>query len=427
MRLHDTVLGVPAVVWRGCWQPSLSRMSSAGLMALSGNDLAQARQHLEDASRLKPDNAMVWAALAQTYLRGKETALANRGRRRAQPAWRPPTRRCSTRSPCSIRKPEISPRRPRRAAIRVEPGARTRGRGQRRRTCPCAPATPPGHPVGPDGAPARRHRRGASPARPGLRRGQPPDEASAVPLRRGARSFHRSLRLRPGPDAASPRRFRRRLGHLEKACRRFPESAQMHSPTAWRPMGNAASPMPSTPSCASSASIRRWSSPTCFWRGFWTRPATACRKWWPPSRHGKRPSPATTWRSASTPRRSTPPRAIPPKSRPKLRRSIQLNDGYWESHFELGVLLAKNREWKQAAAELSRSIELNPKWRRRTFNSRAPTISSAIPNARAAERAEHQRLTAAETGAGPKDKPLPRSCARRATQNVSRLGSRHIR
>ena len=29
----------------------------------------------------------------------------------------------------------------------------------------------------------------------------------------------------------------------------------------------------------------------------------------------------------------------------KLRRSIQLNDDYWESHFELGVLLGKNRDW----------------------------------------------------------------------------------
>ena len=48
-----------------------------GLLALSGNDLAQARQSLENASRAQPDNAMVWAALAQTYLRVRETALAN--------------------------------------------------------------------------------------------------------------------------------------------------------------------------------------------------------------------------------------------------------------------------------------------------------------------------------------------------------------
>src|SRR5215469_3777598 len=48
-----------------------------GLVSLSGNDLVQARQNLESASRLQPENALVWAALAQTYLRGKDTALAN--------------------------------------------------------------------------------------------------------------------------------------------------------------------------------------------------------------------------------------------------------------------------------------------------------------------------------------------------------------
>src|ERR1035438_5071003 len=54
-----------------------------GLVALSGNDLAQARQSLENASRAQPDNAMVWAALAQTYLRVHETALANEAAGRA--------------------------------------------------------------------------------------------------------------------------------------------------------------------------------------------------------------------------------------------------------------------------------------------------------------------------------------------------------
>src|SRR6266545_385617 len=47
-----------------------------GLLALNGNDLAQARQSLEGASRLKPEDAMVWAALAQTYLRANDVALA---------------------------------------------------------------------------------------------------------------------------------------------------------------------------------------------------------------------------------------------------------------------------------------------------------------------------------------------------------------
>ena len=47
-----------------------------GLVALSGNDLAVARHNLENASRLQPANGLVWAALAQTYLRAKEPKLA---------------------------------------------------------------------------------------------------------------------------------------------------------------------------------------------------------------------------------------------------------------------------------------------------------------------------------------------------------------
>src|ERR1039458_3467362 len=54
-----------------------------GLLALSGDDLTQARQSLENASRAKPDNAMVWAALAQTYLRVHEIGPANEAAGRA--------------------------------------------------------------------------------------------------------------------------------------------------------------------------------------------------------------------------------------------------------------------------------------------------------------------------------------------------------
>src|ERR1019366_5703787 len=63
--------------------PSFEEEFRRGLLALSGNDLAQARQRLEKASRVQPDNAMVWAALAQTYLRVHETALANAAAGRA--------------------------------------------------------------------------------------------------------------------------------------------------------------------------------------------------------------------------------------------------------------------------------------------------------------------------------------------------------
>ena len=83
----------------------------------------------------------------------------------------------------------------------------------------------------------------------------------------------------------------------------------------------------------------------------------------------------------------------------ELRRSIQLNDGYWESHFELGVLLAKNRRWEDAAAELTRGIELNPKHAAAHFQLARVYEKLGKAELAEAERAEHQRLTAAETNA----------------------------
>jgi tetratricopeptide (TPR) repeat protein len=83
----------------------------------------------------------------------------------------------------------------------------------------------------------------------------------------------------------------------------------------------------------------------------------------------------------------------------ELRWSIQLNDAYWESHFELGVLLAKSRRWDEAAAELVRGIELNPKHAAAHFQLARVYEKLGKPELARAERAEHQRLTAAETNA----------------------------
>ncbi len=44
-----------------------------------------------------------------------------------------------------------------------------------------------------------------------------------------------------------------------------------------------------------------------------------------------------------------------------LQKSIELDGSDWEAHYQLGLTLADKRDWKAAAAELNRSIELNPK------------------------------------------------------------------
>ena len=43
-----------------------------------------------------------------------------------------------------------------------------------------------------------------------------------------------------------------------------------------------------------------------------------------------------------------------------LRKSIALDSSSWEAHYELGVLLAAKRNYRNAAAELARASELAP-------------------------------------------------------------------
>jgi uncharacterized protein HemY len=69
----------------------------------------------------------------------------------------------------------------------------------------------------------------------------------------------------------------------------------------------------------------------------------------------------------------------------------------------------RRREWQQAAAELSRSIALNPDHAAAHFQLARAYDKLGKPELAQAERAEHQRLTAAEAGAsqfisGGKDK-----------------------
>ncbi|MGH9628490.1 MAG: tetratricopeptide repeat protein, partial [Bryobacteraceae bacterium] len=79
-----------------------------------------------------------------------------------------------------------------------------------------------------------------------------------------------------------------------------------------------------------------------------------------------------------------------------LRRSIALEEGNWESHFELGILLERKRQFPEAAAALSRSIQLNPQ--NPTPHYRLARIYDRMGKREeaAAERALHEKLSVAE-------------------------------
>ena len=82
-----------------------------------------------------------------------------------------------------------------------------------------------------------------------------------------------------------------------------------------------------------------------------------------------------------------------------LRRSIQLNGGFWESHRELGTLLSQQGRWAEAERELSRSIELNPGEAKTHFSLARVYLHLGNPDKANAERAQYERLKSAENAA----------------------------
>ena len=84
-----------------------------------------------------------------------------------------------------------------------------------------------------------------------------------------------------------------------------------------------------------------------------------------------------------------------PRAEALLRESIALDSGDWETHYELGVLLASKHDYGAAAKELQRAIELNPKQAMAHYHLARIYDRLGEPQRAQAEREAHQRLTAA--------------------------------
>jgi tetratricopeptide (TPR) repeat protein len=87
------------------------------------------------------------------------------------------------------------------------------------------------------------------------------------------------------------------------------------------------------------------------------------------------------------------------KAEGALRLSIALKDDFWESHYELGLLLEKAKKFDEAAKELERSVALNPAappthYRLARVYDRLGKREDA-----ARERGLHEKLTAEEKAA----------------------------
>jgi tetratricopeptide (TPR) repeat protein len=82
-----------------------------------------------------------------------------------------------------------------------------------------------------------------------------------------------------------------------------------------------------------------------------------------------------------------------------LRKSIALNDKFWESHYELGQLLERRRDYAGAAGEFRRGIELSAGNSTLHYHLARVYERMGKKDEAAAEHAAHERLSAAETEA----------------------------
>lgn len=93
-------------------------------------------------------------------------------------------------------------------------------------------------------------------------------------------------------------------------------------------------------------------------------------------------------------------RAEPDQVEPLLRRSIKQISNYWESHYELGVVLESKKDFAGSALELERAIALNPKEPGPHYHLARVYDRLGKTDEAAKQRALHQQLTA-KTPAAP--------------------------
>jgi Flp pilus assembly protein TadD len=85
---------------------------------------------------------------------------------------------------------------------------------------------------------------------------------------------------------------------------------------------------------------------------------------------------------------------------PLLRRSVQLDPKNWEAHYELGQLLEKKHKYPEAAAELERAVQLEPKQAMPHYHLARVYDRLGKREQAQAERETHQRLNAADGNHG---------------------------
>jgi Flp pilus assembly protein TadD len=87
-----------------------------------------------------------------------------------------------------------------------------------------------------------------------------------------------------------------------------------------------------------------------------------------------------------------------PKAEPLLKRAIALNPKDWEAHYQLGTMLANRRDYAGAEKELSAGAELNPQEARVHYQLARVYERLGQPDRAQKEREMHRQLTSNPSG-----------------------------
>lgn len=393
-----TVILVLASVAARAQAPSFEDEFRKGLVALQSKDLAVARDSLEHASQLQPDNAKVWVALAQVYLLSKQMDQANAAAQKAQSlAANDPVVQHAlaiffsgtgdfAKAADMERRFAASKSTDRGAAARAATLSLQAGEPQQAITWAKAAlaqsdngdlhyllgkAEEAANQPGPALADLRRAVE-MSPDNEGytfdlgqalLQRG---DFAGALSLFDAARTrFPKSaqIELAYGVAAYGQRKFHDAIAAFLQVTRLDPSIEQPYI-FIGKILENADDLMPQV-----LATYAAWEKANPGNHLAWFLHAKAM--------------------DASS--------GDPAKSEQELRRSIQINPNFWESHLELGIVLMQREQWQEAATELTTAIALDAKKPVPHFQLARAYKHLGKQEEAQAELAEFKRLSASET------------------------------
>lgn len=378
-----------------------------GLLALQRNDIASAQQDLKKAVQLNPQSSLAWAALGQAYLRGKQTQLATEAVAHAEKlgASDPLTEHSLTifYSESGDYAKAAAWERRFAASPKADPQAAYRAAGL------SLDAAEPDQAIA--WAKKALDRQDTADARHLLATAY---EAAKQPDA-AFEEFRKAAQLAPD-NATYAFDFGNRLLHrgkfpeavmfFDQARRRFPKSAQMELAYGVAAYGARRF----SDSIASFLQVIQLDptveQPYVFMgrilnQGGDRMPQiVAAYAAWEKANPGNYLAPLLHAEALSA------SNGDPSVIEAELRRSLDLNGAYWETHLQMGMLLSKKHQWQTAANEFARAVELNPKEPRAHFELARMYDRLGEHDKAEAERAIHERLTAADTGATPNAAPV---------------------